>query len=82
MLKLEEVIGKQLEAERHALADKVAKQVLTCFRSQDPSASLDLAVHGSMVEGGRGGQEQHPGGHQDHGHTIHAPAERCIGLLF
>jgi hypothetical protein len=33
MLKLEEVIGKQLEAERHALADKVAEQVLTCFWS-------------------------------------------------
>jgi hypothetical protein len=31
MLKLEEVVGGQLEAEGHALAEAVAEHVLTCF---------------------------------------------------
>jgi hypothetical protein len=33
MLKLEEVIYDQLEAEGHVLAEKVAEHVLMCFQS-------------------------------------------------
>jgi hypothetical protein len=33
ILKLEEVIGGQLEAEGHTLAKAVAEYVLTCFRT-------------------------------------------------
>jgi hypothetical protein len=36
ILKLEEVISSQLEAEDRALAVAVAEYVLTCFRSRDP----------------------------------------------
>jgi hypothetical protein len=36
ILKLEEVIDGQLEADSHTLAKAVAEHVLTCFRSQDP----------------------------------------------
>jgi hypothetical protein len=36
MLKLEEVVDGQLEAESHALAEAAAEYVLTCFQSQDP----------------------------------------------
>jgi hypothetical protein len=41
MLKLEEVICDQLEAEGHVLAEKVAEHVLTSFWSRDPVVSLD-----------------------------------------
>jgi hypothetical protein len=44
MLKLEEVICDQLEAEGHVLAEKVVEHVLMCFRSQDPVVSLDLVM--------------------------------------
>jgi hypothetical protein len=33
MLRLEEVISKQLEAEGHVLAKKVAQHMLMCFQS-------------------------------------------------
>jgi hypothetical protein len=36
MLKLEEVISGQLEAEGRALAEVVVEHVLICFRSRDP----------------------------------------------
>jgi hypothetical protein len=35
MLKLEEVIGNQLEADGRVLAEKVAEYVFTCFQSRD-----------------------------------------------
>jgi hypothetical protein len=50
MLKLEEVIGEQLEAEDHALAETVAEHVLTCFQSRDLLASLEPIVQGPVVE--------------------------------
>jgi hypothetical protein len=40
MLRLEEVISEQLEAEGHVLAKKVAQHMLMCFQSWDPNASL------------------------------------------
>jgi hypothetical protein len=40
MLKLEEVIGSQLEVEAHVLAVAVAEYVLTCFQSRDPRSPL------------------------------------------
>jgi hypothetical protein len=49
MLKLEEVICNQLEAEGHVLAKKVAKHMLTCFRSPDPIVYLDLVVLGPVA---------------------------------
>jgi hypothetical protein len=33
MLKLEEVIADQVEAEGHVLVERVAEHVLTCFQS-------------------------------------------------
>jgi hypothetical protein len=39
MLRLEEVISEQLEAEGHVLV-KVAQHMLMCFQSWDPNASL------------------------------------------
>jgi hypothetical protein len=44
MLKLEEVIGGQLEAEGRALAEAMAEHVLTCFWSWDPQISLETVV--------------------------------------
>jgi hypothetical protein len=44
MLKLEEVIGGQLEAEGYALAEAMAEHVLTCFWSWDPQISLETVV--------------------------------------
>jgi hypothetical protein len=41
MLKLEEVICDQLEAEGRVPAEKVPEHMLTCFRSRDPAISLD-----------------------------------------
>jgi hypothetical protein len=46
MLLLEEVVGEQLEAEGRVLAE----HVLTCFRSWDPNASLELVVQGPVAE--------------------------------
>jgi hypothetical protein len=50
MLKLEEVIGGQLEAEGRTLVKAVAEYVLTCFRSRDPHIYLESVVHGPVVE--------------------------------
>jgi hypothetical protein len=49
MLKLEEVICNQLEAEGHVLAKKVTKHMLTCFRSPDPIVYLDPVVLGPVA---------------------------------
>jgi hypothetical protein len=50
MLKLEEVIGNQLEADGRVLAEKVAEYVFTCFQSRDPIVSLDPVVHQSDIQ--------------------------------
>jgi hypothetical protein len=50
MLKLEEVIGSQLEAEGYALVEAVAEYALTCFQSWDPHISLESVVQGPIVE--------------------------------
>jgi hypothetical protein len=44
MLKLEEVIDDQLEAEGRTLAKAMAEYVLTCFRNWDPQISLEPVV--------------------------------------
>jgi hypothetical protein len=44
MLKLEEIVSVQLEAEGHILAEKVVEHVLTCFWNRDPIVSLDPVV--------------------------------------
>jgi hypothetical protein len=44
MLKLEEVISDELEAEGHVLVERVVEHVLMCFQSRDPIDSLDLVV--------------------------------------
>jgi hypothetical protein len=41
MLTLEEVVGEQLEAEGHILAEKVVEHMLMCFLSWEPNASLE-----------------------------------------
>jgi hypothetical protein len=45
---LEEVIGSRLEEEGCTLAQAVADHVLMCFRSRDPSISLEPAVQGPI----------------------------------
>jgi hypothetical protein len=50
MLKLEEVISGQLEAEGRVLAKAVAEYVLTCFWSRDPQISLEPVVQGPITE--------------------------------
>jgi hypothetical protein len=47
---LNEAIGSRLDEEGRALAHAVADHVLICFRSHDPSISLEPAVQGP-VEG-------------------------------
>jgi hypothetical protein len=49
MLKVEEVVGNQLEAEGHILVEKVAEHVLTCLWSRDPIISMDLVVLGPIA---------------------------------
>jgi hypothetical protein len=48
--RLEEAISSRLEKEVRTLAQAVADHVLMCFRSHDPSISLEPAVQGH-VEG-------------------------------
>jgi hypothetical protein len=43
-------VGSHLEEEGHALAQAVANHMLMCFRSRDPSISLEPVVAGP-VEG-------------------------------
>jgi hypothetical protein len=50
MLKLEEVVGGQLEAEGCAMVETVAEHVLICFRSQDLRFSLETVAQGPIVE--------------------------------
>jgi hypothetical protein len=50
MLRLEEVVEDQLEAEGRVLAEKVVEDVLTCFWSWDPIISLDLVELGPVIE--------------------------------
>jgi hypothetical protein len=45
---LEEAIDSRLEEEGRALAQAVADHVLMCFRSRDPSISLESVVQGSI----------------------------------
>jgi hypothetical protein len=45
MLKLEEFISDQLEAEGRVLVE----EVLMCFRSWDPTVSLDAVMLGPVV---------------------------------
>jgi hypothetical protein len=47
---LEENVGSHLEEEGRALAQAVGDHVLMCFRSRDPSISLEPVVQGP-VEG-------------------------------
>jgi hypothetical protein len=50
MLRVEEVIGDQLEAEGRVLAEKVVEHVLASFRSRDPTISLDLMALKPIAE--------------------------------
>jgi hypothetical protein len=50
ILKLEEVVGEQLEAEGLALAEAVVGHALTCFRSSDPEISLEPVAQRSVAE--------------------------------
>jgi hypothetical protein len=50
MMRLEEVIGDQLEVEGCILAEKVVEHVLTCFWSRDPIVSLDPVTFGPATE--------------------------------
>jgi hypothetical protein len=50
MLKLEEVVEDQLEAEGHILAKKVAEHMLACFQCRDPIVSLDPVALRLAVE--------------------------------
>jgi hypothetical protein len=45
---LEEAVGSCLEEEGHALAQAAADHVLMCFRSRDPSISLEPVVQGPI----------------------------------
>jgi hypothetical protein len=49
MLKLEEVVCDQLEAEGCVLAEKVAEHVLMCFRCRDPVVFLDPEMFGPVA---------------------------------
>jgi hypothetical protein len=50
MLKLEEIIGGQLEAEGRVLAEAMAEHMLMCFQSWDPQASLEPMVQGPVMK--------------------------------
>jgi hypothetical protein len=47
---LEEVVGSPLEEEGRALVQAVAEHVRMCFRSHDPSISLEAVVQGPIGE--------------------------------
>jgi hypothetical protein len=58
---LEEAVDSHLEEEGRALAQAVADHVLMCFRSHDPSISLDPVVQGPVegsTEAARDGVEE------------------------
>jgi uncharacterized protein (DUF3084 family) len=57
---MEEAVGSRLEEEGRALAYAVTDHVLMCFRSHDPSISLEPVVQGPVegsMEAARGGIE-------------------------
>jgi hypothetical protein len=47
---LEDAIGSRIEEEGRALAQAVAEHMLMCFRSRDPSISLEPVVQGPTEE--------------------------------
>jgi hypothetical protein len=49
MMKLEEVVCDQLEAEGHALVEQVTEHMLMCFQSWDPAISLDPVMLGPVA---------------------------------
>jgi hypothetical protein len=49
MMKLEEVVCDQLEAEGSALVEQVTEHMLTCFQSRDPAVSLDPVMLGPVA---------------------------------
>jgi hypothetical protein len=58
---LEEAVGNRLEEEGRALAQVVADHVLMCFRSRDPSITLEHAMQGPVegsMEATRDGVEE------------------------
>jgi hypothetical protein len=63
---LEEAIGSCLEEEGRTLAQAVADHVLICFRSRDPSISLEPAVQGHV----EGSAEATRDGVEDAAHTV------------
>jgi hypothetical protein len=63
---LEVAVDNRLEEEGHALAQVVADHVLMCFRSSDPSISLEPAVQGPV----EGFAEATRDGVEDAAHTI------------
>jgi hypothetical protein len=63
---LEEAVGSRLEEEGHALARAVADHVLMCFRSRDPSISLEPTVQGPV----EGSTEAARDGVEDAAHVV------------
>jgi hypothetical protein len=50
MMKLEEVIGEQLELDGCALEETVVEHMLTSFQSRDPQVSLEPMVEGPIAK--------------------------------
>jgi hypothetical protein len=47
---LDQILGARLEAEGNRLCRSVIEYVLTCFRSHDPTISLESVIAGPMVD--------------------------------
>jgi hypothetical protein len=69
---LEEAVNSRLEEEGRALAQAVADHMLMCFRSRDPSISLEPAVQGSV----EGSTEAARDGVEDAAHAVVERFER------
>jgi hypothetical protein len=69
---LEEAVSSRLEKEVRTLAQAVADHVLMCFRSHDPSISLEPAVQGHV----EGFAEDARDGIEDAAHVIAEQFER------
>jgi hypothetical protein len=69
---LEEAIGSHLEEEGRALAQAVADHVFMCFRSRDPSISLEPVVQGPI----EGFAEAAKDGVEDAAHVVAERFER------
>jgi hypothetical protein len=67
MLKLEEVIGDQLELEGRALSEMVVKHVLTCFHSRDTKSPYSQWCRACHEDGGGypGQRPRHRKAHSD-----------------